>query len=170
MKHRIHIRELVAEDCLIISQAFSNQGWDKPRSQYQGYLQEQNEGKRVVLVAESDGSFAGYVTILWESFYPPFRDARIPEIVDFNVLIKDQRQGIGTALLDEAEKRISQRAAIAGIGVGLTADYGAAQIMYIKRGYIPDGRGISQNGRFLKWGDQITVDDDLVLCFTKRLL
>ena len=35
----------------------------------------------------------------------------------------------------------AQRSDHAGIGFGLYADYGAAQRLYIKRGYIPDGRG-----------------------------
>jgi ribosomal protein S18 acetylase RimI-like enzyme len=166
---KISIREMSAEDCAIISKAFTDQGWNKPQSQYEGYFQEQTEGRRVVLVAEVEGTFAGYVTILWESYYPPFKEAGIPEIMDFNVLIKYRRQGIGAALMDEAEKRISHRSKVVGIGVGLMADYGAAQIMYVKRGYVPDGRGISQNEKFLGYGDRVTVDDDLILCFTKRL-
>jgi hypothetical protein len=41
--------------------------------------------------------------------------------------------------------------------------------MYVRRGYIPDGRGISQNGFFLRYGDKITVTDELNLQFTKIL-
>ena len=48
-------------------------------------------------------------------------------------------------------------------------NYGNAQIMYVKRGYVPDGRGVSQRESFLKYGDEITVNDDLALCLTKRL-
>jgi len=51
----------------------------------------------------------------------------------------------------------------------LTADYGGAQRLYIKRGYVPDGLGISQHGRFLLYGDIVTVDDDLTVGFTKIL-
>ena len=167
---KISIRNMKSEDCAMISQAFSAQGWHKPQTQYEGYFREQTEGKRLVLVAEFEGRFAGYVTVVWESHYPPFKAAGIPEIKDFNVLIKYRRQGIGTALLGQAEERISPRSPIAGIGVGLTGDYGAAQTMYVKRGYIPDGCGISQNERFLKYGDEVTVNDDLVLCFTKKLI
>ncbi|MBN1993087.1 MAG: GNAT family N-acetyltransferase [Anaerolineae bacterium] len=169
MKEKLRIREIRPADCAVIAQAFLDQGWHKPISQYEGYLREQNEGKRVVLVAENEGQFTGYLTILWESFYPPFREAGIPEIVDFNVLVKYQRRGIGTALMAEAEKRIARKSAVVGIGVGLMANYGVAQQMYVKRGYIPDGCGISQNERFLQGGDKVTVDDDLILCFTKKL-
>ena len=163
------IRELSAVDCAVIAQAFADQRWHKPQTQFEKYFQEQRDDKRVVLIAEVGNIFAGYLTILWESHYPPFKQAEIPEIVDFNVLIKFQRQGIGTALMDEAEKRVASRSDVVGIGVGLTADYGAAQIMYVKRGYIPDGRGLSQNGRFLQYEDTPTVDDNLILCFMKKL-
>jgi hypothetical protein len=35
-----------------------------------------------------------------------------------------------------------------GIGVGLYLDYGVAQTMYVKRGYIPDGKGICKNNSY----------------------
>ena len=175
MGYPIRIREMKAEDCAVISCAFSEQGWDKPVSQYQGYLRESKSGSRVVLVAEvcdpeAGSLFAGYTTILWQSWYPPFREAGIPEISDFNVLMKYRWQGIGTALMDEAERRIREHSSIAGIGVGLTKDYGAAQILYVRRGYIPDGLGLSYREKFPEYGDMVRVDDDLILCLTKKLI
>jgi ribosomal protein S18 acetylase RimI-like enzyme len=163
------VRTMRAEDAAAVAAAFAAQGWYKPVEQYTRYLAESAQGQRVVLLAEHVGEFAGYVTIVWESDYPPFRDAAIPEIVDFNVLIKYQRRGIGTALLDEAERRIAVCSPVAGIGVGLTADYGAAQVLYVKRGYIPDGRGAVQYGQAVRHGERITVDDALAIYFTKRL-
>jgi ribosomal protein S18 acetylase RimI-like enzyme len=86
------------------------------------------------------------------------------------VLVKFQNKGIGSRLLDEAERLVSSKSyEIVGIRVGLTADYGRAQRLYIKRGYVPDGRGISQYGGFLQYGDIVTVDDDLTIGFTKSL-
>ncbi len=163
------IRELAEADCPVIAAAFAAQGWNKPLSQYLAYHQESIQGKRTVLIAEESGVFAGYVTIVWESGYPPFRDASIPEIVDFNVLIAYRRRGIGAALLDEAERRIAQRSNMVGIGVGMTGDYGPAQILYVRRGYIPDGRGLFQDGRHLAYGEQVVVNDDLALYLTKLL-
>ena len=138
----VEIRLLTVQDIQPIVVTFAKLGWNKPASQYERYLAEQKSGRRSVLVATLKEVFAGYVTILWESEYPSFRETGIPEIVDFNVLPMLRRQGIGTHLMDEAERRIAERSSIAGIGVGLTGDYGAAQILYFKRGYIPDGRGI----------------------------
>ena len=163
------IRELTAADCRPIAEAFTAQGWNKPEAQYRRYLAESQSGQRAVLVAEADRQFAGYLTIVWASGYPPFREAGIPEIVDFNVLKKFQRRRIGSALMDEAERRIAAVSPTAGIGVGLTADYGAAQILYVRRGYVPDGRGGFSNAQALHYGEMVKVDDGLNLFLLKRL-
>jgi len=71
--------------------------------------------------------------------------------------------------MDEAERRVSERSGDAGIGVGMSPDYGAAQHLYVVRGYVPDGKGLTSNGRPVRSGDEITVDDGLVLYLTKTL-
>jgi|SRR5579859_959549 len=162
------IRELVVADPPVIAHACAAQGWDnKPEEQFRNYYEQTTRGERVVLVAQDEAGLAGYVTIVWLSDYPPFREAGIPEIVDFNVFIRCRRRGIGTALLDEAERRIGQRSPVAGIGVGLTPDYGPAHILYVRRGYVPNGRGLWQAGRTLQYGDTAIVNDDLGLYFTR---
>jgi len=89
--------------------------------------------------------------------------------VDFNVLPQFRRQGIGTQLLDKAESEIAIVSSTAGIGVGMTPDYGAAQRLYAVRGYVPDGRGLHYRGHYIKYGQEITVDDNLALYLTKEL-
>jgi GNAT superfamily N-acetyltransferase len=163
------IRSLVAEDVEVIASAFRELSWNKPVVQYQCYLAEQGSGQRVVLVAHLDGCFAGYLTVVWESCYTPFAQESIPEIMDLNVLPRFRRQGVATALMEAAEKTIRERSPIAGIGVGLDADYGAAQRLYVLRGYVPDGRGLMANGCPILYGDSVSVDDKLMLYFTKRL-
>lgn len=163
------IRFLRAEDVASIARAFQEVSWHKPASKYQHYLREQQAGRRVVPVAFVDDEFAGYLNVVWRSDYPPFQAERIPEIQDFNVLPHVRRRGIGSRLMDEAEQLIAQRAALAGIGVGLTADYGAAQRLYIKRGYVPDGRGLMWHNRAVAYGAQVTVDDALTLHLVKSL-
>lgn len=165
----IQIRLLRQSDIHSISTAFTKIGWGKPVTQFMRYLKEQEAGDRVVLVCFSDGIFTGYLTILWESPYPFFWKEGIPEIVDFNVLPRFRRQGIGTTLMEEAEKRIAERSPVAGIGVGMTTDYGAAQILYVKRGYIPNGKGLIKSGKPLEYGDEVTINDELTLYFTKNL-
>ncbi|MFA4872421.1 MAG: GNAT family N-acetyltransferase [Patescibacteria group bacterium] len=163
------IRKLQNHDAEIISSAFNEIRWNKPASQYKHYFTEQKVGKRLVLVAFVNKKFVGYLTIVWKSNYPPFKNGNIPEVVDLNVLPKYQRQKIGTKLMDEAEKIISKKSKVVGIGVGLAPGYNAAQRMYVRRGFIPDGLGVEYNEKSVKYGQKIVVDDSLTLHFTKRL-
>ena len=169
MKGNLELREMRKTDCKYISESFQNQGWDKPITQYEQYLKFQKTGERDIIIAELNQEFAGYLTIKWKSDYKPFQIKRIPEIADFNVLKKYQRRGIGTMLMDEAEKRIKKISDIAGIGFGVYKDYGVAQILYINRGYIPDGNGLVKDSIPLKFGDSITINDSIVFCLTKKL-
>ena len=163
------IRPLEINDIPEIAKAFKELGWNKPASQYERYLAQQELGVRHVYVAFADGQFAGYLTICWESSYKPFLVHSIPEIVDFNVLPKFRRMGIGTQLMDRAEREIAKVSSVAGIGVGMTSDYGAAQKLYVLRGYIPDGRGLHWRDHHVHYHEDITVDDDLALYLTKEL-
>ncbi|MGC1376751.1 MAG: GNAT family N-acetyltransferase [Anaerolineales bacterium] len=169
MSDNLLICPLAETDPERISAAFAAQGWDKPAALYRRYLKEQSDGLRAVFVAEYDGDFAGYVTLVWLSDYPAFRQRNIPEIVDLNVLKLYQRRRIASALLDASEKRAAERSLVVGLGVGLTGDYGPAQRLYIRRGYVPDGSGAWSRGKALQRGDQVPVDDDLVLYLTRPL-
>jgi GNAT superfamily N-acetyltransferase len=165
----LEITPLRPDDPPLIAAAFTAIGWNKPQAQYERYLDVQTADERPVLVARLDGAFAGYVTVLWETGYAPFREAGIPEIQDFNVLPHHRRRGIGTALMDAAEARIAERTPTAGIGVGLYPDYGPAQRLYVLRGYVPDGRGVAWNQVQTTPMQAVTLDDDLALYFTKAV-
>ncbi|HEY0301756.1 MAG TPA: GNAT family N-acetyltransferase [Rhizomicrobium sp.] len=148
---------------------FQTIGWGgKDREQFERYLREQAEDARAVLLARWDGAFAGYVTVLWRSPYDLFAAQDIPEVRDFNVLPAFRRRRTGSALMDAAERLIAARSPVAGIGVGLHHDYGAAQRLYVLRGSVPDALGITSHGRRTNWGDIVPIDDDLVLWLTKR--
>ncbi|KAA8785365.1 GNAT superfamily N-acetyltransferase [Paenibacillus sp. 4624] len=166
----VHIRLLTKQDAQVISESFQEQGWHKPPELYERYWEEQEKGKRVTLIAELNGQFAGYVNVIWTSQYPSFQEQGIPEINDFNVLMKFQRQGIGSKLMDHAEKVVKERSEVAGIGVGVYADYGKAQVLYAHRGYIPDGRGLHRDDHYLQPGEETIIDDEVVLYLTKKLL
>jgi GNAT superfamily N-acetyltransferase len=165
----LEITPLSPEDPEVFAAAFEAIGWHKPAAQYLRYLDEQTADQRPVLVARVDGVFAGYVTVVWEPTYEPFREAQIPEIQDFNVLPRFRRQGVGSALMDAAEALIATRSKTAGLGVGLYPDYGPAQRLYVLRGYLPDGRGIASQTVHVRPGQVVRVDDDLALYFTRRL-
>ncbi|MEF2245818.1 MULTISPECIES: GNAT family N-acetyltransferase [unclassified Paenibacillus] len=163
------LREINENDPITISNAFKEQGWDKPVAQYKRYINEQKNGERVTIIAEINGVFVGYLNVIWNSHYPSFREQNIPEISDFNVLIKYRGLGIGSQLMDKAEEVISRKSSIAGIGVGVFSDYGVAQVIYVRRGYIPDGKGLHNGHRYINYGDNVVIDDDIVLYFTKKL-
>ena len=161
------IRPLEAQDIEKLTSLFMDIGWNFRVSLFERYLEEQDRGERVVLVAYLCEDFTGYVTIVWKSGYPPFAEKGIPEVVDLNVLLKFRRHGIASTLMDEAERRIFERSDVAGIGVGISADYGAAQRMYVLRGYVPNGRGLFGNGQYI-WERSTVQVDDCVICLTKE--
>ncbi|HEX8245180.1 MAG TPA: GNAT family N-acetyltransferase [Longimicrobium sp.] len=167
MQDTIEIRRLASQDVDAVAAAFAS--WPKPRQQYERYQAEQAEGRRVVLVAWCEMQVCGYAVVVWQPDYPFFRDKGIPEIQDLNVLPAFRRRGIASRLLDEAEALIATRSPVAGIGVGLYDDYGPAQRLYVRRGYVPDGRGASHRGRVVSGGETVVMDDDLALYFTRRL-
>ena len=78
--------------------------------------------------------------------------------MDLNVLPHYRKMGVGSLLLDCAEKEAATKSQIIGIGVGLYAGedggYGAAQRLYYKPTVL---------------GNNYPLDDDLVLWFTKKL-
>ncbi|MEE6256931.1 GNAT family N-acetyltransferase [Plantactinospora sonchi] len=166
----ITVRPLLPADVDLLPAAFAEVNWPgKTADQYRRYLAEQAVGTRSVLVASLDGSFAGYLTVAWQSGYAPFRSAGVPEIQDLNVLPRFRRRRVAWTLMDQAEELVAERSATAGIGVGLYVNYSAAHLMYLRRGYLPDGRGVTYRGSVALPGTPVRVDDDLVLMLIRRL-
>ena len=163
------IRSMLESDIDAFSSGFRDQGWDKPREQFVRYFQEQELGTRLIFVAEYEGQTAGYVNLMPSATSGPFAGQNIPEIVDFNTLIRFQGKGIGNRLLDVAEAMAARTSPVVSLGVGLHAGYGTAQRMYVKRGYIPDGSAVWYRGQRLAPGAACLNDDDLVLYLSKDL-
>lgn len=163
------IRNLEYDDARLIADAEIEQGWDASPEKYLQRLEDQNAGKSISLVAEYSGKPVGYINIYPNSSWGAFGKKGYPEIVDFGVLEKFRNHGIGTALMDIAEKIAAEYADIAYLGVGLHSGYGSAQRMYVKRGYIPDGSGVWYQDEICKPHGECRNDDDLVLYFSKRL-
>ena len=141
MKTTCSIRKMQESDIKDLSRGFISQGWPSREEILTRYFKEQESGEREVLVAEIDGAVAGYVTILPSAKHGPFAEV-YPELSDFNVFEPFRNQGVGNQLLEEAEKRVKLVSIKVSLGVGLHSGYGAAQRLYIKRGYIPDGTGV----------------------------
>jgi GNAT superfamily N-acetyltransferase len=166
-EHPFSIRKLQESDIPIIVECFATHHWLKPASTFDKYLQEQHEGSRHIWLAFDENQFAGYVTLTKDSLYPPFKKSHIPEIMDLNVLPTFRSKGLGSLLIEIAEKEASKISDIVGIGVGLYEDYGQVQKLYIARGYQPDGLGVTYNYQPIKPGNTVCLDDDLVLWFKK---
>ncbi|MBX3710298.1 MAG: GNAT family N-acetyltransferase [Gammaproteobacteria bacterium] len=138
--NQLTIETLHQSDLDEIVSAFEKIKWHKPKDIYEAYLKEQASGHRSVLIVREDGKFCGYVTLKLVSDYPFFAERNIPEIADLNVLPQYQKKGIGTTLIRACEDLTKGSGKkMIGLSVGLTADYGNAQRLYIHLGYIPDG-------------------------------
>lgn len=162
--------QFLTEDVIpSIVEAFHKNNWLKPHTTFDQYFKEQQEGQRIVWLAYCGEELAGYITLCWQSLYQPFQKENIPEIKDLNVLPSFRDQGIASQLLEKAEQEAFKKSQTVGIGVGLYSGYGVAQKLYVKRGYIPDGKGTTYNYQPIIYGNIIRLDDDLILWFTKKL-
>ena len=132
-------------------------------------LQEQAAGNRLLLLAQVDGP-VGYAQLNFKPLYPPFRRFNMPEVQDLNVVPDARRQGVGAALVDYCEQEVRRRGGSdIGISVGLYPRYGAAQRLYVQRGYVPDGAGACYDDIPVSNGELRAVDDLLTLKLIKSL-
>ena len=164
------IRNMEEADARVFTDEEIAQGWHMDISKYLARLQDQSAGKCVSLTAVYKGLPAGYVSVYLTGLGGAFSGEGLPEIVDFSVLEKYRRKGIGSKLMDVAEEIAGQYANTVWLGVGLHSGYGSAQRMYVKRGYIPDGTGVwYRNKPCAQYETEIANDDDLVLFLSKKL-
>ena len=163
------IRDMVPADAQIITDGEIAQGWHQSIEKYEARLKDRDAGKCVSLIAEYRGNVAGYINVYPNARYGAFGNQGLPEIVYFGVLIKYQKRGIGSKLMDAAEQIAAQYADTVYLGVGLHSGYGSAQRMYVKRGYIPDGSGVWYNNQVCDQYAPCANDDDLVLYLSKKL-
>ena len=164
------IRNMEEADAQIFCDEYTAQGWHPEVEYYHMRIREAAEGKCVALTAEYQGHPAGALYLYLHAHEGPFKDKGCPIIVDFGVLKKYQRKGIGNRLMGVAEQIAAQHADAVCLGVGLSREYGTAQRMYVKRGYIPDGSGVwYQDKQCVQYESVCTIDDDLVLFLSKKL-
>ncbi|QHT59125.1 GNAT family N-acetyltransferase [Paenibacillus lycopersici] len=149
--------------------AFAAHGMYRDEAYYDQCLAENESGARVTLLAYANGQLAGCSHLKYQSSYPYFLDRHIPEISDLNVFPPFRRRGAANLMMDEFEAIVGRDHNRIGIGVGLYKDYGAAQRIYCQRGYIPDGNGVMYGDVEVAPGQNVRVDDELVLYFVKEL-
>jgi ribosomal protein S18 acetylase RimI-like enzyme len=161
------IRSMEKADAAAFCREEIAQGWvNASEEKYLGRLADAAAGKSAALAAEYRGEAAGYVNVYWET---ELSGGKGCAIVDLGVLEKYQNRGIGSRLMDAAEKIAAQYGDTVFLEVGLHSGYGSAQRMYIKRGYLPDGSGIRYNGQVCNPYERYCNDDELTLRFSKKL-
>lgn len=165
----ILIRTILPSDAQIICDEEIAQGWDQTIDKYLMRIEDNCAGKSISLVAECQGNVAGYINVYLDSKWGAFAGEGYPEIVDFGVLEKYRRNGIGAKLMDVAEEIAGKYADIVYLGVGLHRGYGSAQRMYVKRGYVPDGTGVWYGEQVAEPYENYCNDDDLILYMSKKL-
>ena len=166
----ILIRDMVESDAQIITDEEHLQGWTHQKAdKYLKRLSDAMEKKCIALVAEYKGNVAGYLNVYPNSVGGAFGGQGLPELVDFGVLQKYRNNGIGNTLMQVAENIAKKYADIVYLGVGLHKDYGAAQRMYVKRGFIPDGSGLWWKGKQLEPYADLKNDNEAVIYMAKKL-
>ena len=153
-----------------LHQQFAAGFYAKSTGYFSACLAAQLRDELVLLLARDDEDLLGYLKVVWQPAYGPFRAQGIPEVQDLNVVTRSRRQGVASRLMDRAEQLIATRSPIAGIGVGLHPGYGPAQRMYVLRGYVPDALPLTYHDAPVGEYQAVVLDDDLVLHLTKRLV
>lgn len=120
------IRSMVKSDIEKFVNGFTEQGWHKSYELFDEYYKQHEKNEKLVIVAEICGDVCGYVTLLPYTKVGPFAYRNIPEIVDFNVLIKYQKRGIGNKIMDIAENLAKEKSDYVSLGAGLHSGYGSA--------------------------------------------
>jgi GNAT superfamily N-acetyltransferase len=164
------LKRLDKEDYIAdVTEKFKRHGIKKEEGYFERCYTENISKERATVLAYYKGVLAGCCHLIEKSNYPFFSEECIPEINDLNVFPEYRRKGIADKIIDELEKIASESSDTVGIGVGLYKDYGSAQRLYCRKGYIPDGNGIQYNQKEVEPGTHAFVDDDLNLYFTKKL-
>lgn len=133
-------------------------------------LELQSAGEREVFFALWDGQVVGYTMLSYHPKYGYYRAHGIPEVQDLNVIPEMRQRGIGRALIQHCEETARKKAyEKIGIGVGLTPSYGAAQRLYVKMGYVPDGMGVTYDRQTVSHGEFRPFDDEVSLMMEKTL-
>lgn len=116
------------------------------------------------------GNECGYCFLNRLPKYALYRRFGLSEIQDVHVFPEHRQKGYATALIQKCENiaRDEGQQEI-GISVALSAEFGPAQRLYCKLGYLPDGQGITYDRQTLKHGERVILDDDLCLMMSKAL-
>jgi GNAT superfamily N-acetyltransferase len=170
MVMQLSIRQCESGDISDLNQFVKSAAHLIENQYFESAFKEQLDNKRIIFLAFVDNVLAGYVHLNFHPLYAPFSRLNIPEIQDLFVLADYRRQGIGEHLILVSEKAAKEYGAESiGIGVGITGDFGSAQRLYIRMGYVPDGAGVVFDRQKVQSGDIRPIDDRLCLMVVKDI-
>ncbi len=133
---------------------------------YEHCITRQAEGDMVIVLAKG----VGFCLLNFAPKYARFKVIGVAEIQDLNVLTEHRCKGVGMALIQFCEKYLKDKGHDeVGIGVGLDRSFGAAQRLYARLGYIPDGDGVTYDRKQVATGEFRPIDANLSLMMTKGL-
>ena len=165
---KIDIRIMNYEDIVAICKA----GNDESESNME-YLRRQldNQEKQEcsALLALYNDEIAGYVFLYYKCKWGGFANCELPGVVDLIVFDKYGNKGIATMLMDTAERIAKRYNNKVYLDVCLNQEYGPAQRFYVKRGYVPDGKGVYYEEKICDVDAVCKNDDELTLCLIKEL-
>ena len=161
----IEIREATREEIPLLYSLYASVG-----KKDDGYYEQAFEENVTILIGSDDGIDCAMCFLNFTPRYSYYKRLGIPEIQDLNVVATHRRKGIATAMIKWCEGLARARGCdLIGIAVGLFKDYGPAQILYVRLGYIPDGNGITYDREGVKPHGAYLVDDFLSLMMIKQL-
>lgn len=167
---QISLRKAAPEDVDALAALNEAMGHHKDDGYFELCFERQEKGELDIYLVTFEKQLVAYGLLNWQPKYKLYKRLNIPAIQDLNVTPAYRRRGIATAFIEKLEHIVRQAEFDAiGISVGLTADYGPAQRIYTRLGYIPDGHGVTYDRKSIKSGEFRPIDDNLCLMMIKKL-
>lgn len=168
ISENIIIRQMSEMDISQICQA-SGDNSEETVGYFNRQMNQQRNGECVALLAVCKGMIAGYVFLYYRCKWGGLGGKGIPGIVDLFVFPSFRNHGIAGKLLDVAEEIAGAYCDRVYLDVCLAGEYGVAQKLYMKRGYLPDGKGVYYKEQVCLMNALCKNDDELTLCLIKEL-
>lgn len=164
----IVVRKMGYDDILLICKADKDER-EENIEYLKNQLKNQEKQECSALLALYQGEVAGYVFLYYKCKWGGLANCDIPGIVDLIVFEQYRKKGVATILMDIAEKIAQDYANKVYLDVCLSSEYGPAQRLYAKRGYIPDGKGVYYEEKVCETNAICKNNDELTLCLVKEL-
>ena len=164
----IDIRKMNYDDIPLICKADHDES-ERNITYIKNQLVNQEKQECSALIALYHGKVAGYVFLYYKCRWGGLANCNVPGVVDLIVFEEYRQKGIATNLMNVAEDIAKKYSNKVYLDVCLSSEYGPAQRLYIKRGYIPDGKGVYYEERVCETDAVCKNNDELTLCLVKEL-